>query len=191
MASVIVTDTHLSDIADAIRGRNGTSNTYTPAEMAAAITSLPSSAELVYSGTVAANTTSTTAALITVRTISTRLWTADKVVYVKLRDAAGKRNNYFYGSDSFFYNYIAANGATTDLTYCLKNAFSIDSSGLVGQYNGAAAEGSGYGVYACKITAAGAMTFRARYDASLSRTINGTYNVEIYLIDYPAGSPYV
>lgn len=40
MAKVLVTESYLSDIADAIRNKNGTSNTYTPAQMASAIGAL-------------------------------------------------------------------------------------------------------------------------------------------------------
>ena len=40
MAQVLVTETYIEDIADAIRDKNGTSNTYTPAQMAAAIEAL-------------------------------------------------------------------------------------------------------------------------------------------------------
>lgn len=42
MANVLVQDTSLTAIADAIRGKNGTETTYKPAEMAAAITAIPS-----------------------------------------------------------------------------------------------------------------------------------------------------
>lgn len=42
MAKVLVTESYLSDIADAIRAKNGTASTYTPAQMAAAVTALPS-----------------------------------------------------------------------------------------------------------------------------------------------------
>lgn len=41
MAKKLVTDTHLSNIADAIRTKNGTSNKYTPATMANAILAFP------------------------------------------------------------------------------------------------------------------------------------------------------
>lgn len=40
MAKVLVTDTHLTDIANAIREKNGTSETYKPSEMANAIESI-------------------------------------------------------------------------------------------------------------------------------------------------------
>ena len=42
MANVLVQDTSLTAIADAIRGKNGTETTYKPSEMAAAIANLPS-----------------------------------------------------------------------------------------------------------------------------------------------------
>lgn len=41
MANVIINDTNLTNIANAIREKNGTTNTYKPSEMAAAITNLP------------------------------------------------------------------------------------------------------------------------------------------------------
>ena len=46
MTKVLVTDSHLYDIADAIRGKNGSSTTYKPGQMAAAITALPDASVL-------------------------------------------------------------------------------------------------------------------------------------------------
>lgn len=40
MANVIIDDTHLTNIADAIRSKNGSVDTYTPAQMAAAISAI-------------------------------------------------------------------------------------------------------------------------------------------------------
>lgn len=42
MANVLVQDTSLQNIADAIRSKNGTQNTYKPSQMADAITNIPS-----------------------------------------------------------------------------------------------------------------------------------------------------
>lgn len=42
MSEVIVTESYLGDIAEAIRAKNGTQNTYKPSQMAAAITAIPS-----------------------------------------------------------------------------------------------------------------------------------------------------
>jgi hypothetical protein len=41
MAKVLISDTNLTNIANAIRTVNGTSNTYTPSQMSTAITNIP------------------------------------------------------------------------------------------------------------------------------------------------------
>lgn len=41
MSRALITETYLEDIASAIRGKNGSSNTYTPPQMAAAIQAIP------------------------------------------------------------------------------------------------------------------------------------------------------
>lgn len=146
--------------------------------------------ELVYTGTITANTTATSATLLATRTISTRLWTIDKVVVVSIRDQAGPRNGYHYGTDTYFYNYKIANGTTENVTASLKYAFNRSASGQWSLYAGGAGEGSGYGVFATRITSAGAVTFRARYSSSITGTINGTFAIKIYLVDYPAGNPF-
>lgn len=146
--------------------------------------------ELVYAGTIDANTTSTSATLLATRTISKDLWTKDKVVIVSIRDQAGVRDGYHYGTDTYFYNYQLANGTTANVTASLKYAFNRSASGQWSLYAGGATEGGGYGVFASKITSAGAVSFRARYNASITGTINGRYNIEIYLADYQAGNPF-
>ena len=42
MAKVLINESNLQNIADAIRGKNGTQNTYTPSQMASAIDAIPS-----------------------------------------------------------------------------------------------------------------------------------------------------
>lgn len=46
MAQVLLTESHLSDIANAIREKNGTDNTYTPAQMAEAIEAIETAEEI-------------------------------------------------------------------------------------------------------------------------------------------------
>jgi hypothetical protein len=41
MTQVLVTESHLNDIAESIRGKNGLSRMYTPGQMAAAIDAIP------------------------------------------------------------------------------------------------------------------------------------------------------
>ena len=50
MGKKIVTDTHLYNIADAIRTKNGTSNKYTPATMASAILAFPTATDYNWMG---------------------------------------------------------------------------------------------------------------------------------------------
>lgn len=51
MAKVAVTESHLEDIADAIRAKTGLSTTYKPSEMAAAISAIPSGGGIIPTGT--------------------------------------------------------------------------------------------------------------------------------------------
>lgn len=50
MSKKLVTTTHLSNIADAIRAKNGTSNKYTPATMASAILAFPAATDYNWMG---------------------------------------------------------------------------------------------------------------------------------------------
>lgn len=59
MANVLVDETALQDIADAIRTKNGTENTYKPGQMADAIEAIPSGG-ITPTGTVNINTNGTT-----------------------------------------------------------------------------------------------------------------------------------
>ena len=49
MSKVMVNESSLSAIGEAIRGKNGTTNTYKPSEMAAAISSIPTGGNLDFS----------------------------------------------------------------------------------------------------------------------------------------------
>lgn len=134
------------------------------------------------------STTSTTAAAITNGTLTySAAYTSNKIVYVKVRDKAGPRSGYFIGSDTIFFNPYPANSATTDLTSSLK-AIHRYNNGTYTTYNTT----SGYGIYPYSITYAGVITMYSRYSSTNTLTINGTYRVEVYTLDYPtnAGNPY-
>ncbi len=125
------------------------------------------------------STTSTTAATVaTWATGHSELWTSDKWVYVRIRDTAGKRTGYFYGTDTFA---ILAPGLTA--TTMIRFTPRVNTDGI---YN----IGTGtYGVYPDTLYSDGRIRIRARYDASSSQTINGTYSVQVYLLDPPTGAP--
>lgn len=139
--------------------------------------------------TVKVNTTSTTAGTVeTWATGHTEIWTSDKIVYVRIRDTAGKRAGYFYGSDNFWINYYPVNGDTSTSTSNASRSYMTYSTD--NKYTAtAAAQSTGYGVYADQLSSSGGIRIRRRYNSTTSLTINSTYKVEVYLLDMPTGCP--
>lgn len=115
------------------------------------------------------------------------LWTSDKIVYVRIRDTAGERKGYFYGSDQFFYNVHPVNGnTTTSASTWIRTYFRYSNSSYgISTTNST----TGYGVYADTVYSDGTIRIRKRYSSTNSLTINGTYKVEVYLLDPPTGAP--
>jgi len=130
------------------------------------------------------STSSTTATAVGTFRCGSVAWTSAKIVYVRVRDKAGPRNGYFYGSDVFFINIYAANGGSSNLTsgpgYSLRKAANGNwaSTLLTGS-------GSGYGVYGAVITPDGDVKIESRYSSGNSLTIDGTYHVEVYTLEWP------
>ena len=110
---------------------------------------------------------------------STAVWTTDAIIYVKIRDKAGPRNGYFFGSDNFFMNYNLASGVTNqNVQLCGRLIYYYDSSNVYKPNTG------GYGVYAYQIlysTGHNIEIYR-RYNSNYTKTINGTFKAEVYSI---------
>lgn len=128
------------------------------------------------------NTTSTSATSVGSITAGSAAYTDAKIVYVKIRDKAGPRTGYFTGSDNFFINnWPRANPGQT-----IQNAGRLiirkDSSGNPQVY--AAGTTTGYGVYASSISDGGIVNIYRRYNSANSLVINGTYNVQVYGVEY-------
>lgn len=116
-------------------------------------------------------------------------WTTAKIIYIRVRDKAGKRLGYFYGSDAFFINTNAANGGTAAFTSGGRIAHRYSTSGQWGVYS--TGQTTGYGVFGYSINSAGRVYIYRRYNSNYSLTINGTYVVEVYALDFPDGvSPF-
>lgn len=148
-----------------------------------------SSYTLLGEHTYTVNTTSTQAANTGTINCGSAAATAAKMIYVRVRDTAGPRNGYFYGSDAFFINVNKGNGSTSTLTAAARIIHRLATGGTWGQYQ--AGSTTGYGVYGYSISNAGAVVIRQRYNSNYSLTINGTYKVEVYALDWPDGaSPY-
>lgn len=131
------------------------------------------------------STTDTSAATVeTWATGETSLWTSNAFVYVKIRDTAGKRAGYFYGTDNFFVNNTPINGDSSSSTsYRAGHNYRYTSDG---KYEVVTNGTNGYGIYADAIYSDGRIRIRSRYNSSYSLTINGTYKVEVYLLTPPS-----
>ena len=179
MAQMLITDTNLTNIANAIRAKNGSSAQYTPPQMATAISAL--GIKKLYSGTVTVNTTSTSAATAATIQLGSAAYSDDHLLYVRIRDQAGPRAGYFYGADTILGNFQAGNGATATLTIGGTQYYRYTTASQYASTGAAAA--SAYGVYAYSLSSAGALIIRRRYNSNNSLTINGTFLIEVYQID--------
>jgi len=131
-------------------------------------------------------TTATTGYSIGTIALGSTYWTADKIIYVRVRDKAGARDGYFVGSDVWFFNHMAANGITTGTNATKLGGNFYYSSGAYGVST------IPYGVYGYSINNSGDLAIYARYSSGASKTIDGTYNVTVYTLDYAPdqGNPF-
>lgn len=143
---------------------------------------LVASKELTY------NTTSTSSALIEWwDTGHTEIWTSSNILYIRIRDKAGKRTGYFFGSDNFFINpYESFKPGSASSTISARFTEYVDSSGYysTGNHSGT----TGYGVYAQSIEEDGQIRLQGRYSSTYG-TVNGTYSIEVYTLSMPTGKP--
>lgn len=116
----------------------------------------------------------------------------DGVVYVKIRDTGGRRSGYFYGSDSIIFNirYIN-NNASTVTTAAISNCvgwYASNNNLIVTRNTDTVTVQEYYGLRAVQANADGQLEIFGRYRSSYSKTIDGTYKVDVYLLPYPGGT---
>jgi len=128
-----------------------------------------------------------TATVDTWATGHSEIWTSEKIVYVRIRDTAGKKTGYSYGTDNYFANQCPKNDASANRVNlgCRYNIY-VNSNGNYAMVADSAT--SGYGVYADTLYNNGDIRICRRYSSSFG-TINGTYKVEVYLLDPAGGVP--
>ena len=113
------------------------------------------------------------------------IWQSDKWIYVEVKDTAGKRPGYFYATGQFFLPAAPFEGSTsTSANAVARTRLCYTSNSKFNQYNSAST--TGYGVYVDTMYSDGRLRVQKRYNSTYSLTIDGTYKVEVYLLD-PAG----
>lgn len=130
---------------------------------------------------VAVTTTETSAKTAATIQCGKAIYTKDQIVWVHIRDKAGKRAGYFYGSDSFFVNTYRGNGSTSTFAAPACEYIRVTTSGA---YTGVSGQ---YGVWGYSISSAGALIIRRRYNSTNTLTIDGTFRVDVYTLDLPDG----
>ena len=135
------------------------------------------------------STTSTTAYQVGTIDLGASAFTDASIIYVRVRDKAGRRSGYFIGSDAYFYNYRAANGSTSSLSVRMCITHRLSDSTYTSY---ATSSNTGYGVYASALDADGKLSITRRYSSTYSLTINGTYEVKVYALGYcpDQGNPF-
>lgn len=178
-AKATITPTSSAQYLNIPEGYNDTAQFYTIAA-ASGGSSWTKVAETSYQ----VSTTGTTAATVaTWATGHSEIWTTEKILYVRVRDTAGKRAGYFYGSDNFFTGVFSGTSNSAGVRFVTY----YSDSGAYGK--SASNSTSGYGVYADTVYSDGELRIRRRYHSGNSLTIDGTYKVEVYLLDPPTGAP--
>jgi hypothetical protein len=126
----------------------------------------------------ASNTTSTTSGTVS---CGSGAYTKDDVIWVHIRGQSGKRNGYFYGSDTIFINHQKANNSTSTFSAPAVEYIRVSSSGAYTTATGS------YGVYGYSINSSGTVTIRQRYNSTNTLTINDKFDVYVYKLTMPTG----
>ena len=136
-----------------------------------------SSYTLLYSDEVTVNTTSTTSTAVT--TLSTGItFEFGETYLVSIRDEAGERNDYFYGSDSYFY---VKSNSFANSTVLYGTCYWLDSSGNIDFSN------TLRGVFLYRYYGGnqmGQIQINSRYDSTRG-TVNGTFTINVYKVTTP------
>ena len=106
------------------------------------------------------------------------------VLWVHIRDKAGMRSGYHYGSDTIFFHYQLASGTTSSVTTRPVVNFKASSATAY------AAAASAYGVYAYRLYYSEAnhyVQIYSRYNSSTTGPINGTFKCDVYKLSMPSG----
>ena len=102
----------------------------------------------------------------------------DDIIWVHVRDKAGKRNGYYYGGDGTFLIDVDSTWPTVGnppiyAIYYNSNNYAMSSNR--------------YGIYPYTINQYGVLQINSRYSSTSTLTINGTYKIDVYKLDPASG----
>ena len=122
------------------------------------------------------STSSTTETTVGTISCGAAAWTKDKIVCVRVRDKAGARTGYFYGGDTFIINNNAANNSTGSVTTMNRFCYGLNPTWKLTT--------SSNGIYPSSLASNGTIALKSKYNSSYG-TIDGTYHVEVYTLEWP------
>lgn len=142
MAKVLINESNLENIADAIRGKNGTQNTYTPSQMAGAISAISTGLDIKkLTATVSADKTSTYTMITDPQLLKARNSPNGFVIMRWLGVTSGVSANMFWVTANFTLGYAGTGTAYNSILLrtiasgVIQGNFNVN--GLVGtNYNG-------------------------------------------------------
>lgn len=154
MARVIINESNLENIADAIRGKNGTQNTYTPSQMASAISAISGGMDVkLLTATVASDQTSTYTMLTDPQLLKARNSPNGFVIMRWLGVTSGVSANMFWVTANFTLGY-----AGTGTAYNSILLRTIASGAIQGNFNTHGLVGTNYNGH-INITSSGGLYF--------------------------------
>lgn len=126
---------------------------------------------------------------ITVSNIST----STKLLYVYIRDKAGKREGYFYESLSIFVLPPAYGGTMGEYMYPIKMSFKYASGAVTSIYATTTTGGfytgttvpNGCIVAQLLTSSTNTITLHGKNPSTSGITVDGTYSIQVYAVDFP------
>lgn len=128
------------------------------------------------------NTTSTSEISVGTITAPSEVYTSDKIVVIEIRRKEGYADGYFYGGYDLALNPYPKNESTNSFSTLAYQIIKISDTGFNSVF------ATSYGVYAKNIKQNGEIDIKARYSSANSGTIDGTFVIKVYLIDFPGES---
>lgn len=154
MARVLINESNLENIADAIRGKNGTQNTYTPSQMASAISAISGGMDVkLLTATVASDQTSTYTMLTDPQLLKARNSPNGFVIMRWLGVTSGVSANMFWVTANFTLGY-----AGTGTAYNSILLRTVASGAIQGNFNTHGLVGTNYNGH-INITSSGGLYF--------------------------------